>query len=31
MGAYQFSQLETAQVVNGSAVAGTGKAYASFL
>jgi len=30
-GVYQFSQLETAQVVNGSAVAGTGNAYASFL
>ena len=29
-GVYQFSQLETAQVVNGSAVAGTGNAYASF-
>jgi hypothetical protein len=30
-GLYEFSQLETAQVVNGSAVAGTGNAYASFL
>ena len=30
-GVYQFSQLETAHVVNGSPVAGTGNAYASFL
>ena len=28
---YRFSQLETAQVVNGSTVPGTGNAYASFL
>jgi hypothetical protein len=30
-GLYEFSQLETAHVVNGSAVGGTGNAYASFL
>lgn len=30
-GLYQFSQLETAQVRNGAAIAGTGNSYASFL
>jgi Carboxypeptidase regulatory-like domain/TonB dependent receptor len=30
-GVYQFSQLETAQVTNGSTVPGTGNSYASFL